>query len=198
MLGFVLRVHLELPDGRIDTRRAGRPIACFDGRMRAASRQGTGSAGHHLELAYRVGIALKGFDGLVELVAGLILWLAPAIPAALLEPLELTDAGDGTVRVQIAEWVGRFDAGLAGGPAPLVVFFLLSHGLVKIVLVYCLLKEYHWVYPYALAALGAFAAYQAYALARAPGFGLAVLLLLDLVIIWLVWREWRMLRQRKR
>ncbi len=165
--------------------------------MRAASRQRSGAAGHRIELAYRVGIALKGFDGLVELVAGLLLWLAPAVPAALLEPFEVTDADDGTVRVQIAQWIGRFDAGLADGPAPLVVFFLLSHGLVKVILVYCLLKEYHWVYPYALLLLGAFAVYQAYALVLAPGAGLAALLLLDLVIIALVWREWRMLRERK-
>lgn len=165
--------------------------------MSAASASRTRPPGRRLELAYRAGIVLKGVDGLVELATGLALWLVPALPATLLAPLMRTDADDRATRILIAQWAGRLDRDLAGGPHLFVVAFLLAHGLVKIVLVFCLLREYPWVYPYALAVLGLFAAYQLYALIFAPGIGMTVLMLLDLVIIVLVWREWTVLRARR-
>ncbi|MBM7470578.1 DUF2127 domain-containing protein [Subtercola frigoramans] len=148
-----------------------------------------------LELVYRVGIIIKGIDGLIELVAGLLLWLAPGILRASLAPLMHTDSDDETLRLFIAQYAGRLDTTLAAGASAFVIVFLLTHGIVKLVLVYCLLKEYRWVYPYALAVLGLFAVYQIYTVIQKPTVGLIVLALLDIVIIWLVWREWRTLTQ---
>ncbi|GAA0999742.1 DUF2127 domain-containing protein [Subtercola frigoramans] len=151
-----------------------------------------------LELVYRVGIIIKGIDGLIELVAGLLLWVAPGLLRAALAPLVRTDSDDETLRLFIAQYAGRLDATLAAGASAFVIVFLLTHGVVKLVLVYCLLKEYRWVYPYALAVLGLFAAYQIYTVIQKPSLGLIVLALLDIVIIWLVWREWRTLTRAAR
>lgn len=141
-------------------------------------------------LLYRFGLIIKGLDGLVELIGGLVLWLVPGWPLWLLTQLERTESDDRTVRLLFAQWAGRLDAGLAAGPQLPIVLFLLSHGIVKIVLVYCLLKEYHWVYPYALGLLGLSALYQLFVLLQTRGLGLALLTAVDLVIVWLVWREW--------
>jgi uncharacterized membrane protein len=147
-----------------------------------------------LELVYRVGVIVKGLDGVIELVGGLLLWLAPGLLRAVLVPLSGTVAGDHPIRNFVAYWAGHFGQELAAGSSTFVVFFLLAHGIVKVVLVYCLLREYHWVYPYALAVLGLFAAYQVFVLVGAPTVGMALLTALDFLIIWLVWREWRVLR----
>jgi uncharacterized membrane protein len=147
-----------------------------------------------LELVYRVGVIVKGLDGVIELVGGLLLWLAPGLLRAVLVPLSGTVAGDHPIRNFVAYWAGHFGQELAAGSSTFVVFFLLAHGIVKVVLVYCLLREYHWVYPYALAVLGLFAAYQIFVLVGAPTVGMALLTALDFLIIWLVWREWRVLR----
>lgn len=72
-----------------------------------------------------------------------------------------------------------------------VIVFLLSHGIVKLALVYCLLRDYRWVYRPAVLILGLFALYQLVVLLETPTAGKAVVLLLDVVIIGLVWREWR-------
>ena len=64
-------------------------------------------------------------------------------------------------------------------------------------LVYCLLKEYLWVYPYALAVLGLFAVYQIVVLVQRPSVALVLLAILDIVIILLVWREWRSLARTR-
>jgi uncharacterized membrane protein len=156
----------------------------------------SGRSARSLELAYRIGLAVKAFDGVVELLAGLILWLTPSMLHTLLTPLAQTDADDRALHVQVARWVGRLDGQLAAGPNQIVILFLLLHGVVKIVLVYCLLKEYQWVYPWALALLALFAAYQGYVFVLTPSLGLAILLVLDIAIIALVWREWRVLRTK--
>lgn len=149
-----------------------------------------------LERVYRIGIVLKGVDGLAEVLAGLLLWFAPGLLRTLLAPWEQIDSDDRALRVFVAQLAGRLDTDLAHGPSAFVVFFLLSHGIVKLALVYCLLKEYRWVYPYALGVLGLFALIQLIAVMRSPSVGGAVLMALDLLIVWLVWREWVALRRR--
>ncbi|WP_285726474.1 DUF2127 domain-containing protein [Psychromicrobium xiongbiense] len=144
-----------------------------------------------LETVYRIGIAIKGFDGVVELVAGLALWFFPELLTSLLSPIATPVEGHHPIRNFIGYWAGRMDHELSSGSHAFVIFFLLAHGIVKIVLVYCLFKEYHWVYPYALAVLGLFTAYQIYVLITRPTIGMVLFTLLDLVIMWLVWREWR-------
>jgi len=79
---------------------------------------------------------------------------------------------------------------LAGGHNTFAILFLLTHGLVKIVLVVALLRNLSWSYLFALITLGLFIVYQLYELVTKPTFGMAFLTVLDSVIIWLVWREW--------
>lgn len=169
--------------------------AWFDVQMDAASAPRRSASDRRLELVYRIGIVIKGVDGLIEVVAGLLLWFAPGLLRSLLAPIEQIDADDRTLRIFVAHLAGRLDSHLAQGAPVFIIFFLLSHGIVKLVLVYCLLKEYRWVYPYALGLLGLFALFQLFALVRTPSVGGAVLMLLDLLIIWLIWREWVALRR---
>ena len=59
--------------------------------------------------------------------------------------------------------------GLAFGAA-----YLLAHGLVKVVLVLALLRNKLWAYPWMIAVLLGFVAFQSYEFAVSPSFGLAV------------------------
>lgn len=156
----------------------------------------TNVAGTALRRAYRIGIAVKGFDGAAELVAGLLLWIFPQALAAMLRPIAGPVDGDHPIRNFVGYWAGRMDHELSNGPHAFVVFFLLAHGLVKLVLVYCLFKEYHWVYPYGIAVLIMFTVYQLYVVIQTPTIGMVLFMVLDVAIIWLVWREWRELRSR--
>lgn len=157
---------------------------------RAVAKEGT-SATRIRELGYRIGLALKAIDGLIELVAGLLLWLAPALLKQLLGALGRQAAGESELRELLAHWAGRLSESIGTSAMTLVIVFLISHGIVKLVLVYCLLRDYRWVFRPALAILGLFAVYQLIVLISAPTVGKAVLLLLDVVIVWLVWAEWR-------
>lgn len=146
------------------------------------------------QFVYRAGLLLKGIDGSLEVVAGLALWLFPEALARLIAPLAEAEEGPHPYRNAVAYWVGHADHELVAGHHLFAIVFLLLHGVVKLVLVYCLLRGFHWVYPWALAVLGAFAIYQVYVLVRSPSIGMALLTALDVFIFWLVWREWRQVR----
>jgi uncharacterized membrane protein len=56
------------------------------------------------ELFYRIALLGKGLDGLIELLAGMALWLAPGMLVWVLAQLERTDLDDRSLRILIAEW----------------------------------------------------------------------------------------------
>ena len=145
-----------------------------------------------------LGIGIKGFDGLVELLAGIWLLVSPQSLHSLLGAI-IGEAGEhpGRMAAFIAEYVAHIDKDIAKGGLLIVVLFLISHGVVKLALVYALLKKIIWAYPYALVVLAAFLVYQAYVFVLHPSLGMGLFAVLDVVIIWLVWREWRTLLSEK-
>lgn len=147
---------------------------------------------------YKLSVAVKGFDGLVEFVTGLLLLVAPSLLHTVLSALS-NEALEQTSRTMhyIAENIAHVDASLARGGVLVVALFLLSHGVVKLAMVYCLLREILWAYPYALAVLGGFFVCQVYVFIVHPSVGMALFSVLDAIIIWLVWGEWRKLAAKK-
>ena len=75
--------------------------------------------------------------------------------------------------------------------------YLLSHGIVKIVLVAALLRNQVWAYPWMIAVLVLFIGYQLYRIVLSPTAGLVVLMVFDAAVALLTWREWRKLRPRQ-
>jgi uncharacterized membrane protein len=69
--------------------------------------------------------------------------------------------------------------------------YLLSHGLIKIVLVVALMCNLRWAYPASLIVLGLFILYQGYRYTYAPSAGLIILTLFDLTVLALIWHEYR-------
>ena len=74
-------------------------------------------------------------------------------------------------------------------------FYLLSHGLIKSVLVIGLLREKLWAYPASFAVFGAFIAYQLYRFSYTHDVGLILLSIFDLFVIYLAVHEYRLLRR---
>lgn len=151
---------------------------------------------HHtrtiLDWFYDIGIAIKGFDGAVELVAGILLWISPQLLHRMLQALlgEAHERHTHTARF-VAENIARIDADLTKGGIVVVIFFLIMHGVVKIGLVVALFKKWHWAYPWAIGVLGAFLAYQVYVFVKHPTVPMALFSLLDAIIVWLVFKEYR-------
>ena len=128
-----------------------------------------------------VSVLAKGAHALIEIAGGLALYLFS------------TDT--------IARWLDEIDTdGWLERHFPLseqhfYAFYLLSHGLVKSVLVLGLLREKLWAYPASFAVFGAFIAYQLYRYSYTHDFALILLSIFDLFVIYLAVHEYRLLRK---
>ena len=147
---------------------------------------------------YRVGVMIKGLDGLVEFATGILLLFAPGTVHMMLSYIIGTaHHHEGHTAHFIAEHVARVDSDIARSGLTFLIIFLISHGAIKLILVYCLLRRVVWAYPYAVSVLVLFLLYQLYVLMRDPlSLGMWLFTILDVIIIWLVWGEWRDLRER--
>ena len=74
--------------------------------------------------------------------------------------------------------------------------YLLAHGAVKVVLVWAVLANRLWAYPWMIGFLIVFIGYQAYRLAVGFSCGVALLTAFDIFIVVLTWREYMIRRRR--
>ncbi|TXN31901.1 DUF2127 domain-containing protein [Lacisediminihabitans profunda] len=152
-----------------------------------------------IDAAYTIGVIVKGIDGAIEFVVGTLLLVAPGlVHSALSAVASEAREGSSATTALVSDYVARLDAQLARSGLAFLIAFLLIHGVVKLVLVYCLLRKFHRVYPIAIGVLGVFLVYQAYAFVTAPSIGLALFTVLDALIIFFVYREYRQIRPPKR
>jgi uncharacterized membrane protein len=150
-----------------------------------------------LDKAYEIGIIVKGIDGILELIGGLlVLTISPHTVTGITNFLT-QDALQENPHNFIAVEIAKAGHHLASGHNVFAAAFLLTHGLVKVVLVTCLLLNKLWAYPWALVVLGLFLIYQIYLLITQPSFSMAFLSVLDVIIIWLIYREWHQIKLKK-
>lgn len=150
------------------------------------------------ERVYGAAITLKGIDGVLELLAGLLLLFAPhAIRVGLRGTAAEAREGASPLASFIADELIRADRWVAGGVA-LLAIVLLVHGVVKIVTVYCLLRRIIVAYPWAVVVLAGLLVWQGVVYLQNPSVGSAVLVVLDVVVLGLVAREWRLLVAERR
>lgn len=146
---------------------------------------------------FGAGVFLKGLDGLAELIGGLLLLLVdPAlihrIAVGLAQP-ELPPEPKDFVAVHLLHAADT----LTGSTAYYAAFYLLAHGAIKVVLAVAVFRNKLWAYPWMIAVLLAFIAYQLYQFAVAATAGLAVLTIFDALVVILTWHEYGRQRRHK-
>jgi uncharacterized membrane protein len=143
---------------------------------------------------FEVSVTLKGVHALFEIASGLLLYLVgTATIVRLIDRLVqaelIEDPQDFLARHAI-----RLAEGLSIEAHNFYAFYLLSHGIVKAVLVVALLREKLWAYPASFVVFGAFIAYQLYRYRVTHAIALMLLTAFDLLLIVLVWHEYRLVR----
>ncbi|HEX2680663.1 MAG TPA: DUF2127 domain-containing protein [Candidatus Acidoferrales bacterium] len=153
--------------------------------------------GDLLDRAFLVGIVLKGLDGVLEVAGGLLLLLvSPATIVGMSRALtqhELSEDPHDFLATHLLHASGA----LTGATLTFGAAYLLSHGVVKIVLVAALLRNKLWAYPWMIVFLIAFIVYQVYRMTFAPSIGLAGLTVFDAIVTWLTIREYQRQRARR-
>jgi len=144
-----------------------------------------------LDWVFEVGIVLKGLNGLLELVGGVLLLIVS--PAAIKGVVGILTGGELSENPHdfVASRLLRTAGGLTGAGLTFGGVYLLVHGVVKVTLVIALLCNKLWAYPWMITVLLAFIAYQVYLIVLGPSPGLVALTVFDVLIVVLTWREYR-------
>jgi uncharacterized membrane protein len=149
---------------------------------------------------FRLALVVKGIDGALELLGGLALLAVPATLVSHWAHVVVQDIWSQDPHDRIAVW-------LVGGADKLAndasmrgfgTIYLLGHGVIKLLLVWALLKRVYWAYPVGIGVLLAFIGFEVYRYTNTHSVSLLVFAGLDVVITLLVAREYRTMRGARR
>ena len=163
---------VEYGDGIPEEMRAGRPSRALD-------------------RTFRVSVVLKGLDGALELIGGLLLLVvSPAAIQALVRSLTQHELSEDPHDF-VANHLVRLAQGLSHHTELYAAIYLLVHGIAKVVLVVAVLRDHIWAYPAIIVLLIAFIVYQLYRLLLVPTIGLTLLTVFDGFVVVLTSREYQ-------
>src|SRR5680860_290151 len=132
-----------------------------------------------LDKVFEVGVVLKGLDGLLEITGGILLLL--------IKPEYLN---------HLATHILHSTQQLGAGSLVFAALYLLSHGIVKIVLVWEILHNRFWAYLGLIYLTIGFMIYQIYRFSYSHAISLILLTVFDGVIVYLTVVEYRKRRHR--
>lgn len=140
---------------------------------------------------FEAGVILKGIHAVIEIVGGLLtLFISQSliIQTVLKFTHEeiLEDSKD-----FIANYLINASQHFSINSKYFVALYLLSHGIVKFILVTNLLKNKLWAYPASIAVFAAFMLYQVIRYTHTHSVWLIILTLFDALFIWLTWHEYK-------
>jgi uncharacterized membrane protein len=145
-----------------------------------------------LQRTFRGSIVLKGLHAVFECIVGITLFIIPrsAINNVVwrIGRLDLMSRNPHDL---IGSPLRHLGASLAGDGRHFAALYLLSHGLVKLILVIELLRNRLWAYPLMIVMLGVFIAYQSYRYSLTHSALMMLLTIFDLAVVALTWIEYR-------
>lgn len=92
--------------------------------------------------------------------------------------------------------ISHFLENLIGHSYGLAIFYFLSHGFIKLFLVWALLKSKLWAYPLAIIFFTIFSVYQVEAYIRTKSIFELVLLGVNLLVLYMVSREYKIVKSK--
>jgi uncharacterized membrane protein len=149
----------------------------------------------YLHRIFDIGIVLKAIHAVIEIVGGVIVLLISekfiAKTVLYLTQSELSD----DPRDFFSNYLIRTAEGFSFNSQHFIAFYLLSHGIIKGILVICLLKEKLWAYPLAMGVFSLFGVYQMIEFVHTHSIWLLVLTVWDVAIIYLTVHEYRYMKK---
>lgn len=149
-----------------------------------------------LDRVFEVSIILKGINGVLELVGGIALLFIDPVWVRTWWTGLAAHLVVGHEHSPLWQWFVHLADALDTKATVFAAVYLLLHGIIKVVLVWALLREKLWAYPWMIVALGLFIAYQCYELAVHFSWWMLALTVFDLFIVALTLREWQLHRRR--
>lgn len=144
---------------------------------------------------FELGIGLKALSAVLEIIGGvLLIFVTPAtidrVAWYLTRAELLEDAHD-----VIANYLLKVGTSVTHGAWIFTIIYLLSHGLVKLFLVYNLWQKNLWAYPLSIVIFTAFGLYQVYSYYFSHSLGMLILIIGDVIVIGLTWHEYSYMKK---
>lgn len=140
---------------------------------------------------FELGLIIKAADGIMEIIGALfLLYLNPVRLSNIVSMLtmhELSQDPDDLV----ANALIRLSRSFSISTQHFAVIYLVTHGAVKCLLVFLLLRKKFWAYPLTMAFLAVFIIYQLYHFFISGSLPLLLLSVFDAVMVWLTFLEYR-------
>jgi uncharacterized membrane protein len=147
-----------------------------------------------VRLYFQISILLKGAISLAELVAGIALLF---IPVSYFLDL-LASYAESELQENANSFIASHLLSLAHQAATIsgtfIAIYILSRGLIKVLLIWAMLKNKLWAYPSSLVVLGLFVLYQLYEVVHTGALAIIALTVFDLIVMYFIWREYQVLK----
>ncbi len=149
-----------------------------------------------VDLGFRFTVICKGLSGLAEILGGVGLFF--------LNPLRMYRLLSAVAQGILSRWplledaLLQYAANFSRDTQLFGIAYLLSHGVIKCVLMVLLWREKWWAYPLAILSLVGFIVYQLTRIAVKPTFAMIFLTVFDTAMIFLTVQEYRQIRRRAR
>lgn len=145
---------------------------------------------------FTITVFIKGIDGVLEVLgAAFLLLTRPERLSGLIAALtshELFEEPNDF----IASHLVSFSQQLSTSTKFFEAMYLLLHGVIKIFLVWGLLKKKLWTYPLAMVFLAIFMTYQMYRYYYTHALSLIILTVFDAIILGLTWHEYNFIKKQ--
>ena len=148
-----------------------------------------------LHKTFKASIFSKGLDGILEIIGGVLLFImSPSTINRLLLLIVSHELSEDPKDI-IAGYLIESSRHLSAGTQLFGSFYLLSHGVIKVVLVVSLWKGKLWSYPAAIVFFITFIIYQVYRFTYDHSTWLIFLSVFDAFIVLLTWVEYKHMKK---
>ena len=149
-------------------------------------------------ISFEVGLIIKGIDGILEIVGGfLLLYLNPNRMGQLIAVLTQHELSEDPKDL-VANALIHFGHSFSISTQVFGVFYLISHGVIKCILITLLWRKKLWAYPLTIVSLILFIAYQIYRYSVHPSVFLMLLTAFDIIMIILTFMEFKRMKNQGR
>ncbi|MDR3519954.1 MAG: DUF2127 domain-containing protein [Candidatus Pacebacteria bacterium] len=139
-------------------------------------------------------IVLKGIHALIEIISGTSIFLVSS--SLIFKFVNAISFGELTEQPidSMSQYLLNLTHSFSGGTKQFVALYLLSHGIINLIIIIELFRKKIWAYYASFIVLTVFSIYQIYRYIYNPNIFLILLTILDVVTMWLIWREYKRIK----
>jgi len=147
-------------------------------------------------ISFEIALLLKGINAILEVIGGvLLIFLTPDRLNKIIVFLTQDELSEDPKDI-ISNWIMRLGHEFSVSSQHFGIFYLTSHGIVKLVLIILLWRKKLWAYPLSIVVFMLFIAYQIYKYIINPSDFLILLTVLDVIVIVLTVIEYKNIKTK--